>query len=194
MGKNKKIGKQFNDLYNESYKLNDNIQAMYKEASKPEDVKVFIEEAEYLESADAIVQYCKDKPEMIKEKSRVCPYDPNINIKDIQLNTRGPQEDQAYGLDPFLVKNIRRGNTVLQVDGKNVMGRKGLNKFFDMRIEFIEEATRLDISQLKMEQRNHKNYQLAGPLKAILEGHSIEIVKTLKANGENAQVSWNPEA
>lgn len=55
MGKNKKIGKQFNDLYNESYKLNDNIQAMYKEASKPEDVKVFIEEAEYLESADDIV-------------------------------------------------------------------------------------------------------------------------------------------
>ena len=34
---------------------------------------------------------------------------------------------------------------------------------------------------------------LAGPLKAMLEGHSIEVVKTLKANGENAQVSWNPD-
>lgn len=27
-------------------------------------------------------------------------------------------------------------------------------------------------------------------MKAILEGHSVEIVKTLKANGENAQVSY----
>jgi hypothetical protein len=37
-----------------------------------------------------------------------------------------------------------------------------------------------------MEKRNHKNYQLAGPLKAVLEGHQVEIIKTLKANGENA--------
>lgn len=39
----------------------------------------------------------------------------------------------------------------------------------------------------------HKNYILAGPLKAILEGHKVEVVKTLKANGENVQVSWNDE-
>ena len=38
-----------------------------------------------------------------------------------------------------------------------------------------------------------KNYILAGPLKAILEGHSVEVLKTLKANGENVQVSWNQE-
>jgi hypothetical protein len=39
----------------------------------------------------------------------------------------------------------------------------------------------------------HKNYILAGPLKAILDGHKVEVVKTLKANGENVQVSWNEE-
>ena len=38
-----------------------------------------------------------------------------------------------------------------------------------------------------------KNYILAGPLKALLEGHQIEVLKTLKANGENVQVSWNEE-
>jgi hypothetical protein len=37
-----------------------------------------------------------------------------------------------------------------------------------------------------------KNYQLAGTLRAFLEGHQVELVKTLKANGENAQVSYNP--
>ena len=36
-----------------------------------------------------------------------------------------------------------------------------------------------------------KNYILAGPLKAIKEGHKVEVLKTLKANGENVQVSWN---
>jgi hypothetical protein len=44
-----------------------------------------------------------------------------------------------------------------------------------------------------MDKRQHKNYQFAGALKALLGGHSIEIIKTLKANGENAQVSWNPD-
>lgn len=44
-----------------------------------------------------------------------------------------------------------------------------------------------------MDERNIKNYQLAGPLKALLGGHKVEVVKTLKANGENAQVSYNPE-
>ena len=73
------------------------------------------------------------------------------------------------------------------------MGRKGLPKFFDMRVEYIDPATRHDTSQLKMEERNHKNLQLAGPLKAILDGHKVEIIKTVKANGENAQVSWNPD-
>ena len=35
-----------------------------------------------------------------------------------------------------------------------------------------------------------KNYILAGPMKAIFEGQRIEVLKTLKANGENVQVSW----
>jgi hypothetical protein len=31
----------------------------------------------------------------------------------------------------------------------------------------------------------HKNYILAGALRAMLEGNKVEVVKTLKANGEN---------
>jgi len=27
--------------------------------------------------------------------------------------------------------------------------------------------------------------------KALLEGYRIEVLKTLKANGENVQISWN---
>ena len=39
----------------------------------------------------------------------------------------------------------------------------------------------------------HKNHILAGPLKAMLAGNKVEVVKTLKANGENVQISWNSE-
>jgi hypothetical protein len=28
----------------------------------------------------------------------------------------------------------------------------------------------------------------------MLEGHEVEVLKTLKANGENVQVSWNEAA
>ena len=38
-----------------------------------------------------------------------------------------------------------------------------------------------------------KNYILAGPLKAIREGSKVEVLKTLKANGENVQVSWSAD-
>ncbi len=87
--------------------------------------------------------------------------DEKIKIIDFQLDARGPMEDEFYSLDPFLVKNVRRGNTILQVqeDGKEskyLMGRKGLPKFFDMRVEYIDAVTRKDMTQLSVEERNHK--------------------------------------
>jgi hypothetical protein len=36
-----------------------------------------------------------------------------------------------------------------------------------------------------------KNFILAGAYKALLAGGEVEILKTLKANGENVQVSYN---
>lgn len=72
------------------------------------------------------------------------------------------------------------------------LGRKGLEKFFDMRYEYISPEQRFDDKCLEQDS-NHmeKNYILAGPLRAILEGNEVEVLKTLKANGENVQVSWN---
>ena len=47
------------------------------------------------------------------------------------------------------MKNVRRGNTIIEVKSeegpKYLMGRKGLPKFFDMRVEFIDKATRRDM-------------------------------------------------
>jgi hypothetical protein len=62
-----------------------------------------------------------------------------------------------------------------------------------MRLEFISKEQRYDDGCLDDEHHMHKNHILAGPLKTILAGGKVEVVKTLKANGENVQISWNEE-
>ena len=70
-------------------------------------------------------------------------------------------------------------------ESKYAFGRKGLEKFFDLRYEFINPEQRYDEGILSSEHHMQKNYILAGPLKAIREGNKVEVLKTLKANGEN---------
>lgn len=121
---------------------------------------------------------------------------PDIHMIDLKLNVMGgPIEDETYALFPLLIKNIRRGNTVLRLDraegeSEYVLARKGLEKFFDLRYEWISPEQRFDDSKTPVDHHMQKNYVLAGPLRALLEGHKVEVLKTLKANGENVQVSW----
>ena len=119
----------------------------------------------------------------------------DIHLIDLKLNVFGPIEDEVYALFPLLIKNIRRGNTILRLDNPDgaaeyVLARKGLEKFFDLRYEWIDPEQRFDDQKTSVEHHMQKNYILAGPLKALMEGHRIEVLKTLKANGENVQVSW----
>lgn len=108
------------------------------------------------------------------------------------MKARGPVEDSVFALDISIMKNVRRGNTILvtqALDGKDShfeIARKGLPKFFDLKIEYIDPETRYNEKTLSAVERGIKNYQLAGPLKVMLKGHKVEIVKTVKANGENA--------
>ena len=80
------------------------------------------------------------------------------------------------------------------VDGeqvvKTLMGRKGLPKFFDISPDFLDPAYRYEDSNLSSDKVHLKNYQLASALKYFLSGCPVEVIKTLKANGENAQISW----
>lgn len=61
-------------------------------------------------------------------------------------------EDEAFAMNPELWLNIRRGNTILDFyDDENkydfsTIGRKGLNKFFDMSISYLKPETRRDFS------------------------------------------------
>ena len=40
----------------------------------------------------------------------------DIHLVDLKLNVQGPAEDEIYAMYPLLIKNIRRGNTVLRID------------------------------------------------------------------------------
>jgi hypothetical protein len=100
-------------------------------------------------------------------------------------------EDMYYSTFPSLIKNIRRGNTIIKLhkDGQthNYIGRKGLMKFFDLRMPFVskEERDVLSIHSYKEDLHQEKNYILAPVLKTITDGGKVEVLKTLKANGEN---------
>ena len=78
-----------------------------------------------------------------------------------------------YAVNPALIKNVRRGNTILKISDsgfKFSFGRKGLEKFFDLRYEHISPEQRYDDVCLTDETHMHKNYILAEPLRTILEG------------------------
>jgi hypothetical protein len=138
---------------------------------------------------------------LVREVKNTCAFDKNIEIIDLKLDVFGPKEDLYYATFPFLVLNVRRGNTLIKVfdeaesTTKYYIGRKGLMKFFDMRLGFISKQERncLSLIKYKAELHQEKNYILAPVLKAIAQGHQIEVLKTLKANGENVQVAFSAE-
>jgi len=66
-----------------------------------------------------------------------------------------------------------------------VIARKGLNKFFDISYDFISRETRYLDDILNTYKGLVKNMIFAPVKKAMLEGHKVEAVRMLKANGEN---------
>jgi hypothetical protein len=39
----------------------------------------------------------------------------HILVSDIGMEKKGPEEDEAFAKSPYLLKNIRRGNTILDI-------------------------------------------------------------------------------
>ena len=92
------------------------------------------------------------------------PYsDSKALLADIALKDRN-NEDKLYKKDPNLQSILRRGTSFLIINKKVSWARKGQKKFFEFKNENIP-------SDLQ----------------------STSIYKTIKANGENAQISFNLE-
>lgn len=172
---------------------------MYK-LSDPSQVKLVKNEGEYYESAVKLGNIINEY-DFIKEHAEECKFDKSVLVKDLSLAVKAGDEDEAFAMEPHLWINFRRGNTLLQIYDprdyeslvKTIIARKGLNKFFDIAYDFISHDGRHRDDRLSNYEANIKNLALAGAKKAIAEGHKVEVLKTLKANGENTQISYNPD-
>jgi hypothetical protein len=120
-------------------------------AKKAKDVQVELQEAKFA-SIGELGYLSAKKTNKVKDVVENCPFDSFIEMQDIKLSVPGGyEEDKTYSLNPFLIKNVRRGNTILNFyEDKNdedtctkaVIGRKGLNKFFDLKLEYVLRDSR----------------------------------------------------
>lgn len=86
---------------------------MFKNPTAAENVTVFWDQAEF-KAGDAKTLYdlSLEEGSHVRDKPRESKIE-GVEIIDITLDLHGHLEDQGYSLSPFLVKNVRRGNTIL---------------------------------------------------------------------------------
>lgn len=111
----------------------------------------YMDAVETLKNPEQILKMEHEGHLLVKDVKSKCVFDENIELIDVKLDVFGPQEDLFYSTFPSLVKNVRRGNTILKKynqDGTHqfFMGRRGLMKFFDLRLPFISKEERNSLS------------------------------------------------
>ena len=122
---------------------------MFRDAKKAEDVDVYLDgTVSLLDNLRGLTTLKVEENAIVKSVTNESAL-PNITMIDLKLNVVGPIEDEVYAMFPLLIKNIRRGNTILRLDNPDgaaeyVLARKGLEKFFDLRYEWIDPAQRFD--------------------------------------------------
>ena len=128
---------------------------MFHDAKKPADVQVYLEGQPNLSlDPKSLATVKAEGVAIVKSVQTKSPAIKDLTLLDLKLNVVGPFEDEVYASFPFVIKNIRRGNTVLKIDREDgtteySLGRKGLEKFFDMRFEYINSETRFNDSSLE---------------------------------------------
>ena len=138
------INNQTNNLRGGVYATNLN---MFRDAQSAENVDVYLDgTVSLLGDLRALITTKVEGVAIIKAVSNESALR-DIHLVDLKLNVAGPAEDEVYAMFPLLIKNIRRGNTVLRIDNADgdsnyVLARKGLEKFFDLRYEFISPEQR----------------------------------------------------
>lgn len=162
-----------------------------------------VQNSEYI-PAEYLKSYCKEDFENIKLVEVECPINSNLMIIDISLNPKGVDEEITYLQYPEYIKNIRRGNTLVEFYFYNKhtetyelkcteMARKGMMKFVDLPYEIIDTKDNRfkSTEHLKEDSKfNAKKIIMDPILKSLKIGNKINIFKLIKANGENAQISY----
>jgi hypothetical protein len=143
-----------------------------------------LETEPYIEAKDYI-NYIEKNKKNVKFVVNESKIEDLKKIYDVSLKGRGATEDKIFMENPSIQKNVRRGNSLLEfTDGSIVMGRKGLMKFYDLYDYYLTD----DKKQQKL--TNERIYTMGPIAKACKKEGAVTIYKTLKANGENAQISY----
>ena len=147
-------------------------------------------------AADLLLNYYSKHPH-IKLVEAVCPFDPNIILRDASFSLK-MKEDDLYLKDSEALVRLRRGNSfVIYKDGAQSptvqISRRGLPKFFDLRQEHIRvmkgETSQQDL--IKFGATCAFEYRIImNAVAEKLQGKClVNLYRSGKANGENAQVS-----
>ncbi|CAD8111001.1 unnamed protein product [Paramecium sonneborni] len=109
----------------------------------------------------------------------------NIQIIDIKLRVHDEFEDYLYSQHQLIHNTFRRGLCFLKKDDQLSILRKGLRKFFDINLKLF-------CNQVNSKQTNKKDEIIFNYTFSSLPKESqIKITQMEKANGENAQISYN---
>ena len=206
------------DNYNQNqnqqkYKKYESYQNPTKEEIKEEDIKSEIDENEIQSynkkinetiSIEKLREYCesKENKDNIKLVAKNCPINTYIQLIDLSIAIKGPEEEKAYLDHPEYTSLIRRGNTILEKYDINnnyeysILLRKGMKKFIDIPFKFyLERKNKTEEKKYKLNMTNEYfstlQYIFYPVLESIEDGYLIEIIKLMKANGENAQISYS---
>ena len=154
----------------------------------------------------------------VKAKLNLIPYNKNQQICDVSLNVRGFDDDKVFAKNPELLYNIRRGLSLIisttkskvydsdtdstsLIESRNInWARKGMYKFFDMYLSFVQHSENSNINQtgsftqsfLSSTSKEKLRFFIFKELEHTIlhKNGSVIIYQTIKANGENAQVSF----
>ena len=89
---------------------------MFRDAGKADDVEVYLKgTVSLLGDLRGLTTLKVEENAIVKAVTNESAL-PNITMIDLKLNVVGPIEDEVYAMFPLLIKNIRRGNTVLRID------------------------------------------------------------------------------
>ena len=72
--------------------------------------------------------------------------------------------------------------------------RQGLPKLFKLSWSSIAEASRVTLNNRDPHLSYFQYETLAQVAKSFVSGNTIELRSSVKTNGDNAQISWSPEA
>jgi len=152
-----------------------------------------LKSSEAVEDSKVFYKLNKDT-DHVKTSINSVPFASNLTLYDISLKGRGNKEDHLFAINKFYRDNIRRGLSFIEQDSKGIkILRRGLEKFFDLKSEYLEylEGT----FQGKFYKDDEKLFHVIFDEveETLQSGGKVTVYKTEKANGENAQVGYNPE-